>query len=125
MLAFQVFYAGFKCLNHRMKSMSRTIGVIVLVAPVVIWLLLPIEPTTLGVRTIGKVQVHFEARGNLASPKPYYRVALKDGLVVEVQDYGQVSAKIGDVIILQERIGVLTSRRTFSILGKSDGEYND
>jgi len=108
-----------------MKIMLSTIGIIVLAAPVFIWLLLPMEPTTLGVRTVGKVQVHFKARGNLASPKPYYRVTLKDGLVVEVQDYGQVSAKKGDTIILQEKIGVITSRRTFFILGKSDGDYND
>lgn len=108
-----------------MKNMLWTIGAIILAAPIVIWLLLPMEPTTLGVRIVGTVQIHFETRGNRASPRPYYRVVLKDGLVVEAQDYGQVSAQKGDTIILQERIGVITSRRTFSILGKSDGKVND
>ena len=104
-----------------MNRKSWIFGLIALAIPIAIWLLLPMEPTTAGVQIVGKVQMHIAARGNKASPKPYYRVALKDGLVVNVQDYGQVSAKNGDSLILQERFGVVTGRRTFAIVGISNG----
>ena len=76
-----------------MKNRTWIIGTVIIAIPIAVWLLLPMEPTTEGEKVVGIVQEHIAARGNRAAPRPYYRVALNNGLVVNVQDYGRVSAK--------------------------------
>ena len=105
-----------------MNNRTWIIGAFIIAIPIAVWLLLPMEPTAEGEKVVGIVQEHIAARGNRAAPRPYYRVALNNGLVVDVQDYGRVSAKNGDSVILQMSYGVITNRRNFNILGKSNAE---
>ena len=101
------------------RNLNVVVVVLVLVLPLSVWLLLPLEPIEDGNTVVATVDRHFQAKGNKASPKPYYLVTLENGQYVEVQDYGQLRAQKGEKVLLLEQFGKFTNRRTFKFLGEA------
>ena len=90
----------------------------IVVIPIGLWLLLPLEPTIQAGIISGAVVEHRDATGNRASPRPYYIIELPDGLRVKAQDYKVLSAKVGSALTLEIRKGVVTGRSTYIIRSK-------